>query len=407
MQMYDNEKLNILHFQHCLYDLGNGYFMVLEKRGFYSDLQNYLKRLFELGHKRIICNILARVGKCAVEHENHRLRLRALGLIIDFSNLLRTQRDQDLFRTVAIILAKWLSEEREFHPGYEKVFVQLRTIIIRMFSLQLWNQCIPLLAASRDIICGTVPADIHFKNRVNKLHKDVADQKTIDFLVQSFLPSHVSRQVETCDILKAFAPYSAEAMIHSLFKCNKKEKRLALLETIMQEPEGILPILVEKLKDKQPWYVVRNSMILLGGLKDADLYSFAHPFLCHPDSRVQCEVLNCTRALGGEYMSDRLMTAFSIINDDVKGHLIGLLGSLKDPKIATMFVSMLEQRMSFSAKLREQLVLAVCCSGQLHSSKRAVNVLKDIVNEGEQLSVDCEPTREVAGKLLKKFKNAE
>ncbi|PHR30061.1 MAG: hypothetical protein COA36_01375 [Desulfotalea sp.] len=402
-----HDKLHLLHFQHAMYDLEKGYFEVLERGEFCRDLQHYLQRLLSLGHKKTVVNILEKVGTCVVEHKEYTLRLQAIGIVAEFTKLLRGQRDKDIFRIVAMIMSGWIRREREYHPGYELIFTHIGALIKKMFSLQLWHQAEPLVMVSRGVHCGTVPTDIKFKKIVNKLRRDIADQKTISVLIQSFLQSKNPDQVITGDLLKAMAPHSSAAMIHSLFKCTRKEIRLHLLKMIPEETEGVLPLLIERLKDKQPWYVVRNGMILLSFLGDPDLYSFARPFLCHPDSRVQGEVLRCIVALGGENVSDRLISAASTINDDVKCLLINLLSPLDDPNIQILFIETMEQRTTLPSMVRDELVRTICCSGKIHASQRGINVLRAIVREGDSMVVVYDPALDAARKLLGQLKDSD
>lgn len=401
IQFCNGDKLNVLHFQHNIYDFGNGYCEVLEQEDFYQNLKQYIKRLFELGHKEIILNILNKLETCVIEHNNRRLRFKALGIISDFSSLLNAQKDRDFFYIVVNILTKWLSKEQEYQEGFGRIFKQIKAVIIKMFSLRLWGASESLLVVSQDIISGSISTETSFKRQVSKLHRDIADPTTINCLVESFLESKGSTQTITCNVLKALVPHSSEPMIHGLFKCSSREKRFKFLDMILVERDGVLPVLVEKLKDKQPWYVVRNSMILLGNLQDPDLYSFARPFLCHPDSRVQREVLNCISTLGGENVSKRLIRSFSIINDDVKEHLVDLLVPLNNPAIGLLFVDILKQKISVPVAIREQLIITLCTSGQAHLSSRGVALLRAIVMGGEYVSRGFDPALDAVRKLIK------
>ncbi|MFT5702597.1 MAG: hypothetical protein ACI8ZB_005520 [Desulforhopalus sp.] len=407
MYVCNVNKLNLLCFQHKIYDLGKGYYDVLEEDSFCRDLQQYLNRLLGLGHKAIIANILEKIGTCVVEHKKNSLRVKALGVVTEFTKLLRGQRDKDYFQIVATIISGWIGGEQEYHKIYDQIFVQIGSVIKKMLSLQLWREAEPLVTVSYDVNCSSVSADIEFKKKVSKLHSEIADQEAIQSLMHCFLESKEPSRKVTGGLLKALAPHSSEAMITSLFKCSKKETRLALLEMIPEESEGVLPVLIGKLKDRQPWYVVRNSMILLGTLRDSDLYSFARPFLCHPDSRVQSEVLHCTVALGGKDVSARLVTAFQTINDDVKEQLIDLLVLLDGPNIETLFLEILEQRTNLPCMIRERLATKICSSDHIRASRRSLTVLRDIVQESNDISLGFDSALDAARKLLSKFEDAD
>ncbi|BHH82712.1 HEAT repeat domain-containing protein [Desulforhopalus sp. 52FAK] len=405
MRVHNAETFNVLLFQHNIYDLEQGYFEVLENGDFCAELQQYLVQLFTLGRKDIINNVLIKVGHCVTDDTRPKLQVKALRVITEFSSVLDGLKDKELFSLVCNILTSWLKRQRHLQSTHVKLFGQVEVIIKKMFSLHLWRQTEPLISVSKQITTGVQPVDNLLKKEVSKLHRTIADQKAITLLVNSFLESKDHEDAVVGDLLQALTPHSSEAMIHGLFKCNKKNKRLALLEMISLHREGVLPVLIRKLKDRQPWYVVRNSMILLGSTGDADLYHFARPFLNHPDPRVQREVVLCIFNLGGELVADRLIASFPRLNDRVKPVIIEKLSILDDYNIEAMFLDVLEQRGCFKSTVREELIEKICSSDKLTCSERAITVLREIVEERESLASVSEPSFEYAKGLLKRLYN--
>lgn len=396
-----SDKMNVLYFQHNIYDFGNGHYEILDNDEFCKNLKQYMKCLFDLGHKEIVIKILNTLGACVVEKDTLRIRFKALAIVSSFSSLLMEKKDNEFFRKVVNIMTAWFAREQGYHAGYATILSQIKVVIRKMFSLKLWEQVESLLIVSREIISGSISTGILFKREVCKLHNDVADISTINSLIASFLTSKDQDHTSTCNVLKAMTPHSSGSMIHCLFKCGDREKRLKLLEMILEERGGILPVIVEKLRDKQPWYVVRNSMILLQNLQDPDLYLFARPFLAHPDSRVQREVLNCIVALGGDDVYQRLVGSISFLNDDVKEHLIDCLILLEDSSIEIFINDILEQRLSVPIAVREKLLVACGSTGKTHLSPESITRSRDMVMHGEKVGLGSKPALNIARKPLK------
>ncbi len=137
----------------------------MEKEEFYQNLKQYIKRLFDLGHRDVILNILNTLGKCVIEHDNRRLRFKALGIISDFSSLLTGQKDKEFFHIVVNILTKWLTKEQEYQEGYGEIFKQIKAVITKMFSLRLWGTSESLLVISRNITSGSISTETSFKRQ--------------------------------------------------------------------------------------------------------------------------------------------------------------------------------------------------------------------------------------------------
>jgi hypothetical protein len=359
---YDPKKLEVLHFQHQMYDLENDHFEVLERDQFCNELQQYLTRLFELGHNSIILNVLGKVGKCATNHQRYSLRERAILIVTEFTSILNSRKDKEFYQVVAAILTEWLKRVREYYIGLENVFVRIEMIIRKMLSLQFWSQAETLLSAVYKMNSDKMTADKRIRRQVNKLHCGVADEKNIDAIIESFLKEKSPAQIAERKLLQALAPHSTEKMIQALCKSTKKDSRLTLLEMILEDVTGVLPVLMEKLKDRQPWYVVRNCLILLGAIGDPDLYPFASAFLCHPDCRVQRQVIACIVALGGAEVTERLVASFHVVDDVVKVSLIEFLDDLDDPKIEGIYLRILEHSKELPYPVREDLVCRICNS---------------------------------------------
>ncbi|TKB05984.1 HEAT repeat domain-containing protein [Desulforhopalus sp. IMCC35007] len=407
MKNYDPKKLEVLHFQHRMYDLGNGYFEVLASDQFCNELQQYLIRLFDLGHNHIILNVLGKVGQCAANHERYNLRERAILVVTEFASILDSQKDKEFYQAVAVILTEWLKRVEEYYIGLENVFVRVEAIIRKMLSLQFWSQAETLLSAVHKKNYERMTTDKRIRTQVNKLHCGVADEKNIDAIIESFLKEKSPAQIAERKLLLALAPHSTGKMIQALCKSTKKDSRLTLLEMILEDMSGVLPILMEKLKDRQPWYVVRNCLILLGAIGDPDLYPYASAFLCHPDHRVQRQVITCIVALGGEEVTERFIAAFHLVNDDVKVSLIECLDDFDDAKIEGIYLCILEQRKELPLSVREDLVCRISNSTRVHHLPRVVCLLKDIVNESRYRFVDNDPVVEAVNNVLIRLENCD
>jgi len=400
---YDYNKMNILLFQHRMYDLEMGHYKVLESEDFCQDLLAYLQRLFDLGKRDVVAKVLKKIGLCVAGDHNNNLRTRALRIVTDFTDELSGHKDREIFQLVAQIVSRWLEAERQSHPDHKKLFGQIRTIVQKMFSLQLWGQAAPVVAVSKRISTGELHTERTVTEEVSKLHKSIAEKQSIDAMISCFQQTRKPALTGVAGLLVALTPHSSEAMIHSLFKSGKRSCRLALLGMISKENEGVLPILIEKLKDRQPWYVLRNSMILLGCLKDPDLYHFARPFLSHPDERVQRESVLAVAALGGPNVAERLVASFPRVYDRVKLQVIKELLPYNSGAIHSLFLSCLEQRHNFSPEIREELIDVICSSNKLIIDSKTAGLLNSIVEERESGSTSHMQAAEFARNMMREL----
>lgn len=388
MDLGNNIKSNMLYFQHNMYDLENGHFGVLLRRGFCDDLLLYLKRLFEIDSKNVLLRVLQKLGMCAASSDEFRLRVKSLLVVMDFAHVLRSKNDEELLGVVAEIAAGWLTKERVYQAGFKSLLGRVRDLAQKILSLKLYSLAEPLVSSLKSGGEEGVK-DEQLRREICRLHRQLVDPNAIQCLVQDYSRGCCSAQ--SGQLLAAFRPYSSEPMIQTLIKSKKKEIRLSLLATLTDMKQGVLPVVLEKLWNRQAWYVVRNCIVLLGSLKDPDLYPFAQPFYYHPDPRVQRQVLHCTVELGGEAVVARLISSYDIICDDVKTDLVATLMDYNDPKIGDLYIKILENRSSLSPEVREQIIKMICQSRQLSASTKTISVLTDIMNEYDASILENEP----------------
>lgn len=389
MDQENSIKSNMLYFQHNIYDLENGHFGVLLRRGFCDDLLLYLKRLFELDSKNVLLRVLQKLGICVASSDEFRLREKSLLVVMDFAHVLRSKKDEELLKVVAEIAAGWLTKERVYQSGFKRLIGRVRDLAQKILSLQLYSLAEPLVSASKAAGTEQGAKDEKLRREICLLHRQLVDPNAIQCLVQDYSRGCCSAESE--QLLAAFRPYSSEPMIQTLVKSKKKEIRLSLLATLTDMKQGVLPVVLEKLWNRQAWYVVRNCIVLLGSLKDPDLYPFAQPFCYHPDPRVQRQVLHCTVELGGEAVVARLISSYDIICDEVKVDLVATLREYNNPQIGDLYVKILDNRSTLSSGVREQLIKMICQSMQLSASAKTLSVLDDIMNEYDASILENKP----------------
>ncbi len=61
------------------------------------------------------------------------------------------------------------------------------------------------------------------------------------------------------------------------------------------------------------------------------------------------------------------------------------------------------KKLFVSAAVREQLIISICSNGQSHLSPRCIEVVREIVKDGEYVSIGFDPALDAARKLIKKL----
>lgn len=111
-------------------------------------------------------------------------------------------------------------------------------------------------------------------------------------------------------------------------------------------------------------------------------------------------MINCIETLGGKLMRKRLIQALLNINDELKGQLIVDLGQLEGDDIGNGFLDLLEQRDAIASHVRHDLLLKLCVKLKFYPSCRAMDCLKELINERRNSFGDADKIVRVAATSL-------
>ncbi len=150
----------------------------------------------------------------------------------------------------------------------------------------MWSQSEPVLNVLNQIQCGILLKNVLFRQLIVRIFNGIEDEELLQRMTNSFLDEQdENRDVAEC-LLTHMGDKAGCYLIGELFACDDREKRFSILDIIPSKSSVVVPTLMQRFETKQPWYVLRNSLLLLARLDDPDLYMLAKPFLLHADSRV-------------------------------------------------------------------------------------------------------------------------
>jgi len=82
-----------------------------------------------------------------------------------------------------------------------------------------------------------------------------------------------------------------ESLLDALAASPSRTTRRGLLDRLARAPREVAPAVVARLGGEQPWYVVRNLLVVLDALPTLPEGFSAAPFAAHADARVRREAL--------------------------------------------------------------------------------------------------------------------
>ncbi len=345
-----------------------------------ENLASYILNKYVLDEKQGACEILEKIGE-SLSSKDVAVRERSLMILSVFSEIIIEEDFKDFQGILSGILVEWLQSEDEFIAGFESLCSQLQKIILNMLYSEQWLEVENHIAVLQRMAAGDIEKPNLIRGIVVKLYENLAEPDILDNLVQVYLDENDDRREVAENLLVHLGRFTAMFLVQKMIYSSSKEERFALIELIPRVGEVTVPVLVACLEEKPQWFVIRNVIFIISRLEDTELYAVVEPYLTYNDIRVQQQVVNCIEMLGGTQMRKRLMTALTLVNDDLKGQIINQLGQYSDSDVGEAYLSLLENRQNIARHVQDDLVLKLCIRIKYFASARAISCLMDLVQE--------------------------
>lgn len=317
--------------------------------------------------------------------EDVALRERAVMALTFCSELLSAEDNHDLLMKVTFTLAQWLKHETVYFPVCDTVCRQLQHNGLRMLSEGYWQQFDALLEILFQIQSGILDKGNVIRGLVARTQDALAGRHILEELAPVCLHGQGGRQALAEKILTHLGRLAVIFLLEKLLLSQQKEERLQLIKLIPATGRVAVPVLKEYLTKELPWYGVRNIVLLIAVTGDSSLVPLVLPLLKHKDIRVQQEVVGCIDNLGGVDKKKYLLSALSLVSDELKAPLVGQLGELGcSGECADVLLDLLAARDTIAVPVRDDLLGKICIALRLAPQKRTLILLRQLVAEREK-----------------------
>jgi HEAT repeat protein/CRP-like cAMP-binding protein len=226
-----------------------------------------------------------------------------------------------------------------------------------------------LTAASADI-----------REQARQLINDLATKPLMELLLIEYLYDR-NKGEDAGRLLILFGETAAKFLIGSQSlqqSRGKPDALLKLFENIGAEAESSLGALLHRTTD---WYLLRNSIKLLGEMGSPACFSDITALLDHDDLRVKGEVLRAASKIETREKKDFFLKALRSVPRQLKEPVVALLGDIPDSSLVAPLVDLLDEAASSRNKASYQLRVTICKTLGKIGSVKAIPTLKKIVSD--------------------------
>lgn len=221
-------------------------------------------------------------------------------------------------------------------------------------------------------------ANADIRKQAEQLISDLATKPLMELLLIEYLYDK-SKGKDAGRLLVLFGKTAAEFLVESQSMQQSRGKPDALLklfEKIGPAAESSLGALLHRTED---WYLLRNSIKLLGETASSSCFADITSLLDHKDLRVKGEVLRAAGRINTPEKKDFFLKALRSVPRQLKEPVVALLGDIPDSSLVAPLADLLVRTASSRSKAGYQLQTTVCKTLGKIGSVKAVPSLKKVI----------------------------
>ncbi|MCI5149095.1 MAG: hypothetical protein D3916_06880 [Candidatus Electrothrix sp. MAN1_4] len=238
--------------------------------------------------------------------------------------------------------------------------------------------------------------------QAEQLISDLATKPLLELLLIEYLYDR-SKGEDAGRLLVLFGKTAAEFLIEpqSLQQSRSKpDALLKLFENIGPAAEKSLGALLHRTKD---WYLLRNSIKMLGEIGSPACFADVTALLSHNDLRVKGEVLRAASKIESKEKRNFFLQALRSVPKQLKEPVVALLGDIPDSSLVAPLADLLDEAASARNKSSYQLRTTICKTLGKIGSVKAIPTLKKVIADTKHAGKDAGIAKE---KLLQAAEQA-
>lgn len=143
------------------------------------------------------------------------------------------------------------------------------------------------------------------------------------------------------EYISALGERGVKAMVEALGNEHDMAVRKFIINLLKESGRNHIRILGAYVNDPR-WYLVRNIVTILAGIRDPETLPYLRVAFHHPNSKVRAETVRALGMIGGYEAGELLMQGLRSQDEKVRMLCIRWIGRLEEPRAAGQLVKMLE-----------------------------------------------------------------
>jgi len=318
----------------------------------FSDIFSRLLRTGQEGKAKSVINILMN----HLAGPNHDFREYALILFRHVFASYRTASGTYLLDHIIAKIGEYTSEGKETFEFSDLTWELLKTVLAGRKYCKMSEIC-RIISSKRNVNQGIwVYESVAMKKAVEELNRPEVIEQLVNDLIE--LSGNDVQYIK--DILVTIGSEDVALALSRIISHESRQVRMSVLKILSEMGKASLVVFSNILRNdyyferesgkrelpEEKWYVVRNSIFVLGSLKDPDACQALRLIISDEDTRVRRAIVQALEKIGGDKAVDLLLMAALDPDQEIRESAIIALGLIGSSEIVPELIDIAHKQTS-------------------------------------------------------------
>ncbi len=313
--------------------------------------------------------------------ENQAARTNIAETLSMIGQKLLSEQHFEIFHVLSRKYIKWIQFESINIPARKNIFSHLQALARYQIKNYIFEESNNILTPVYQIFSGKIKKSEPIKKDCSELLKQTGTDDILESLLKEYETDNKSVRKQIIISLTSLVNTSANFILDILRDSENMSERKRMLQIYAEIGKPAHTALIERFKQENQWYYIRNLVSLLGKIGSETDAETLRSFLSHEDFRVQREALNSIYNIGGIHREKILLDILPSADDRIKINAIAMLGYLKSQNAVEPLLELLGSKHTVSSRIKNILQEKICIAFGSIGSPTPAPALEKIISD--------------------------
>lgn len=275
----------------------------------------------------------------------------------------------------------WVRYQQEVTPLFESVADMMVNYVHNQVVSCQFVEAISVVETFSLIEQGRLKKNAQVTVYAEKTMRRMASERVFNVIMAEFRKNEKGSRDHAANFLVQLGKISVPPLLDLLRESQVMSERIRTMEVLQNIGPAALGEVIDRIKVDTAWFYLRNLLKILGEIGGEEQVEILEPLLGRSEEQVLDAVISCVKQIGGGKRSRFFSKAISLVPNQIKPRVAGLLSLLDGDEVVYALSRVLKSKLMGTPEERNLVIQAVCKALGETGSMKALPALQLMVDQ--------------------------